>query len=410
MSEPKESPYLRAAFLAGPLATAIGVLVALVAVLAAGATAGSLTEALRVAVRAWLIAIGSGLQVGSTDITLVPIGAWALVAVLVAWTTRWVLADPVDALPAFVASTGGSVGLLAALGAAAASAGDTEIGLIRAAVAGFVVGAAGAAIGAVSKHGRGADLWFTVSENLRRAVRDAVPAVAAMLIASTVIVVVLLFRNRDRAADLWALIDPGLGGGLVLALACLLALPTAVLWTGAALLGPGFSVGTQTSVDLTGAQLGAVPGFPVLAALPAPGEFSGWVFWLGLVPVLSGAIAGWRADTRGRPGLTARLVGGAAAGAVAGFLIGVLVGASGGSIGPGRMVEAGPPALTPLLFGVLSIGLGGAIGAALAHYRDLRASAVPDDEPSGDGTGPARRPRLRWRHHPAGPDRGDGPA
>ena len=168
-----------------------------------------------------------------------------------------------------------------------------------------------------------------------------------------------------------------LGGGLALAVMCLLSVPTLVLWATSVLIGPGFVLGTDTSVDLTGSHLGAVPGFPPLAALPAPGEFSGWVFVLGLVPLLAGIVAGFKTDPP-VPGdsdsaLLHRLGHGAAAGAVAGLVVGLAVAVSGGGIGPGRMADAGPPVLTPLLVAVPVLAMGGALGAVLAHYRGARA-------------------------------------
>ena len=146
-----------------------------------------------------------------------------------------------------------------------------------------------------------------------------------MLGASAAIVLVLLALHLPRASDLWAALDPGFGGGFALAVICVLAAPTLVLWTAAALIGPGFQLGTHTSVDLTGAQLGAVPGLPILAALPSPGAFPGWVIVLNLIPLAAGMLAGWRVDTGEREDILIKVGLGAAAGAVAGFLLGVLV-------------------------------------------------------------------------------------
>lgn len=371
MADTDHSTYLRPAFVAGLVAAMASVATAAVVVFIAGTGgAGSTSEVLRTAARTWLIAIGSGFSDGDTHVTVVPVGTWLIAIAIIVAAVRWALPDPVEEMAAFVAATGGVVGLAAGMIALADSA---DIGVIRAAVAGFIVGAAGSAIGAVTKHGGGSALWFTVSEDLRRAFKDSLVAVACVLAVSTLVVVAMLLRHRDRAADLWALLDPGLGGGLILGLACILAVPTAVLWTAAVLIGPGFAFGADTSVDLTGSHLGAVPGFPLLAALPSPGEFSGWVWVLGLTPLIAGAVAGFRADTAGKRGLVPNVVAGAATGAMAGFLLGVMVGASGGSVGPGRMADVGPPALTPLLVGCLVMGLGGAMGGAMAHYREARA-------------------------------------
>ena len=412
MPVPSQTPYLRAAFVAGPLAAVVAMVVAAVGVvLARGLDGGSLISTVRASAQVWLVSIGSGVTADGVAVTVVPIGALLVAVLVVAVVTRWTLPDPVDQMSAFVISTAGVHGVVGAVVAAAASTGGVTISPLRAAAAAFVTGGLGAAWGAAGKHGGSEGLWFTVSDHLRRATRAAASGVLTVLGASTAMVIVLLLAHLDRAGDLWALLDPGAGGGLVLALACLLALPNLVLWTAAALIGPGFALGTGTSVDLTGSQLGAVPGFPVLAALPHPGQFPGWVFLLGLVPLAAGAVAGWRADPGEHDGLTRRIVAGIAAGAVAGFILGILIGASGGAIGPGRMAEAGPPALTPLLVAVPVMAMGGGIGAALAHYRGVRAhqsspkSGAPKSGTPKSGAGPTGRPRLGKRHEPSGTDR-----
>jgi hypothetical protein len=141
-----------------------------------------------------------------------------------------------------------------------------------------------------------------------------------------------------------------------------------------------------------------VPGFPLLAALPTPGEFPGWVFVLGLVPLAAGIISGWRVVPAHRTTLPERLALGAGAGAIAGLVLGVLIGVSGGAIGPGRLAEAGPPMFTPLLVAVPAMALGGALGAALNHYRGTRASRPSDTSAPG-------RPRLWKRHQSPSVDR-----
>ncbi len=317
---------------------------------------------------------------------------------LVARTASWVVADPVDELAAFVATTAGAYGVIAGIASAASASGGVHTSVIRAAFGAFVVGGLGAAWGVVRRHGQGERLWFTASDDIRLATRAAIPGVLVVLAAAGVVVIVQLVRHMARAGDIWAQLDPGTGGGIALAAACVLAAPTLVLWTASALIGPGFMLGTDTSVDLTGSQLGNVPGFPLLAALPPPGEFPGWVFVLGLVPLLAGMVAGWRVELGARDGLSARVALGAAAGGVAGFLLGILVGLSGGAIGPGRMADAGPPAFTPLLLAVPVMAVGGALGAVLKHYRGGRAPQPSDASSTG-------RPRLWKRHQSPSPDR-----
>ena len=407
MPEPPATPYLRSAFLTAALAMTLGIVVGVVlAMLAQGGVGRSFGGLLRAGVQGWLVAQGSGLDLEGTSIRLVPLGATVLVAALVAQAARWIAVDPVEELGPYAATVAGTCGAVAAILSAVTNAGDVHTSVVRSAFGAFVVAGVGSAVGAARKHGRAEMLWFTDRADVRAVMGGAWWGVATVLGSAAVLVVAMLTVHLDRAADLWALLDPGLGGGFALAATCLLSMPTLVLWAASVLLGPGFVLGTETSVDLTGSHLGAVPGFPPLAALPAPGEFPGWVFVLGLVPLLAGVIAGFRTKPPRRDAADAallhRVLHGAAAGAVAGLVVGLTVAVSGGGIGPGRMAEAGPPVLTPSLVGVPVLAMGGALGAVLAHYRGARA---PQREASTDGS--PRRPRLRWRHQPAGPDRRD---
>ena len=409
MPEPAATPYLRPAFLTAALAMVLGIaLSGALAMLAQGGVGTSVTGLLRTAVQGWLVAQGSGLDLEGTSVELVPLGATAIVILVVAWSARWVAADPVEELGPYAATVAGTCGAVAAVLSAVTNAGDLHTSVIRAAFGAFAVGGIGSAVGAARRHGRTEMLWFTERADVRAVVRGAWWGVATLLGAAATLVVLLLTMHIDRAADLWALLDPGSAGGFALAAACVLSMPTLVLWATSVLLGPGFILGTDTSVDLTGSHLGAVPGFPPLAALPAPGEFPGWVFLLALMPLLAGVVAGFRTDPPGRAAesdhaLLDRVVLGAGAGGLAGLAVGLAVAVSGGGIGPGRMADAGPPLFTPLLVAVPVLAMGGAVGAVLAHYRGARASQQSAQPPDRS----TRRPRLRWWHQPPGADRRD---
>ena len=399
MPAPVETPYLRPAFLTAFLAGILSLAVSAVFVLVAqGSADPPFASFLRATVRTWLVALGSGIDTGPVTFGLIPIGATVVCVALVARTASWVVADPVVVVAAIIATTAGAYGVIAGIASAASASGGVHTSVIRAAFGAFIVGGLGAGWGVVRRHGQGERLWFTASDDIRLATRAAVPGVLVVLAAAGVVVIVQLVRHTARAGDIWAQLDPGTGGGLALAAACVLAAPSLVLWTASALIGPGFMLGTDTSVDLTGSQLGNVPGFPLLAALPPPGEFPGWVFVLGLVPLLAGMVAGWRVELGARTGLPARVGLGAGAGGVAGFLLGILVGLSGGAIGPGRMADVGPPTFTPLLLAVPVMAVGGALGAVLKHYRGGRAPQPSDASSTG-------RPRLWKRHQSPSPDR-----
>lgn len=398
----------------GVLTAGVSALVALVVGSGVALLAGvGLVSALRTGARSWLVLQGAGIELQGTTLGLVPLGGVLLCGALTARVARAMTPAPVESPGAFAATVAGTSGVVAAVLASVSSTPEVVVNPARAAAAVFVVTGVSAALGATMHHGRAGDLWPAPwrRPEVRGAVSAGARGAAVLLAAAGVVVVTLLVRHVERAGQLWALLDPGASGTPALAAICLLAVPTMVAWTASVLLGPGFVLGTQTSVDLAGAQLGPVPGLPVLAALPSPGTFGDWVVVLGLVPVLAGLVAGWtvRAGAEAPFGLSDRPVLGRsllglAAGAAGGVIVGVLVGASGGAVGPGRLADAGPPALTPLLVAVPLMAVGGALGALAAHYRDARALRP---EPDADAR-PSRRPRLRLRHQPPGADRRDG--
>lgn len=398
MPAPVESSYLRPAFLTALVSAVLSLAVAAVLVLLAqGTDAVRVGGLLRATGRTWLVAMGSGIDAGPVSIGLVPLGGTLVCVAAVVVGATWVLSGPVEDRAAFAAATAGAYGTIAAIVSAATSSGDVQTSAVRAALVAFVVGGLGAVVGGIRRGADASEWWFTTSQDVRAVVRAAVPGALTVLGAAAAIVAVLLVSHVSRVGDLWASLDAGTGGSVVLGAGNLLAVPNLVLWTVSALLGPGFALGTGTSVDLTGVQLGQVPAFPVLGALPGPGALPGWVFVLGLVPLLAGMVSGWRVDPGPREGALARVALGAVAGAVAGAALGVLVGISGGAIGPGRMADAGPPPLTPLLVAVPVLAAGGALGAALAHYRGGRASRPPDTSAPG-------RARVWQRHQPASTD------
>ncbi|MBA4607045.1 hypothetical protein H1W00_00960 [Aeromicrobium sp. Marseille-Q0843] len=357
--------------------TAVGtaVLSVLIAGAAASSTAvaGSTADLVRSAIRTWLVSVGATLTAGEQRLDLVPIGATIVVIVLVLVLTRLCLRSPVADPGAFGAMTGGVAGVLAGICSAATTTDATSTSFVRAAFGAFVVVGLPAAWGASRQAGVA---WLGLAPRWVPVADGAVTGVIGLLGGATVLTFVMLVLHLDRASDLWATLDPG--GPVLLGVLCLLALPTLVLWTASVLLGPGFTLGPDTSVDLAGSSLGAVPGFPPLAALPDPGPFGGWVVVLTLIPLAAGVAAGLVAHTRmpAKESTWGRAAGdGALAGAVAGAVIGLLVETARGGMGPGLLQSAGPPAWQSLLVAVPLLAAGGALGAIGAHYRSSRDRA-----------------------------------
>ena len=410
MPQPTEPPYLRPAVATAFVSLFLGLLVTctFVALGWLNSRADSFTGVLNGGVRTWLVSHGSGMTAQGVPINAVPLGAVALAVGLVVVVAGKVLDEPLEDVGPYIAVTAGTYGVIAALLSVVTNSDGLSTNMLRSTAAAVFVAALGAALGVARNNGGLktlllSDRWLagrwpagkglTDNADVRAVVYGAWSGLVAILTAAFVLFVSMFVLHIDRASDMWASLDPGLVGGLSLAAGCALILPNLVLWTASVLLGPGFALGTDTSVDLSGAHLGAVPGLPLFAALPGPGEFPGWIFLLALTPLFAGAVAGWNVKiVAGRP-LLERIALGATAGAIAGLVCGILIAASGGALGPGRMAVAGPPHVMPALVAVGVLALGGAIGAALGHYRVARAH-----------NSPIGRPRLRRWHKSPGAD------
>jgi uncharacterized protein DUF6350 len=135
--------------------------------------------------------------------------------------------------------------------------------------------------------------------------------------------------------------------------------------------------------------VGALPMFPLLAALPDTGPTPGWTSALIGAPPLVAALGAMRAQRR-HP--TYRWEEGAlhgcGGGMLAGALFAVLALLAGGSVGPGRMSDVGPLVGSVLVHGITAFGIGGLLGGLVATWWQRRrleplpvADADVDAEP-----------------------------
>src|SRR6202042_2990983 len=176
------------------------------------------------------------------------------------------------------------------------------------------------------------------------------------------------FRSSYKEAV--AALNPGIGGSALLLLVSLSYLPNSVFWAIAYMLGPGFAFGAGTAVSPSGSALGAVPAFPMLAALPV-GPKAAFPPWLGffvlVMPYLAGALAGlMTVRIAPTPVLEAAPLWGLLTGSLAGVVIGFAAKLSGGPLGAGRLASVGPAGLEVGLVAVLEIGVTAALVAGAA--------------------------------------------
>ena len=314
------------------------------------------TQMLEVASGAWLAGLGAAPTVAGITLTLLPLGFALIPLLAVIGAARW--ASDASA----VARRGEAVAVALALG--------VSFAVVAAVIASMSRTLAIAPPRAALIAGLGATLIaaFVV---LRRAgllsldalpadVRDGAAAAGAALlsliaVASTMLIVAIV-GNFDEMTSLLVQLDAGPSGLLLLAALSLGYLPSAVMWSLAYLLGPGVTVSVGTVVSpYAETTSAALPGFPLLAALPGQPPMGAML--LPLFGVAAGAIAGLLLRRRGQVGLRGCLVSGGAAVAT-GAVLAVAAWLASGSLGDASLQGLGPSALPIALAGTVLTAIG----------------------------------------------------
>lgn len=325
---------------------------------------GSTTDALRVGADAWLLGVGTTLHVGATSVGVAPLAVTALLLLVAFRTGRWAAAD----------ADGGALGLAVAVSAVVHLIGGVLVAVL-APQAGATASVPGAMLGAalLGAIGSGTGLavgcgwlprrWRAVPGHVRTVVTGAVTAVASVVGGAAVLAAVSLALSFNQAATAFSALQLSTGDALVLLLVTVLVTPNAVLLGVSWLAGPGFAVGTGTSVTAGAVTLGTLPTFPLLAALPTAGGQPGWCLALLAVPPLMAAWAAGAAQRRyavtawDSAGLRGFAVG--VGGAV---VLTVLAALAGGPLGSGRLADLGVPVGDLLVALVGGMGVGGLVG------------------------------------------------
>jgi hypothetical protein len=269
--------------------------------------------------------------------------------------------------------------------------------------------------------------WSRATRSLLAvALRGGVAASALVVAASAVLLTVLMALNYGRVVGLYETLHPGVLGAGALTLAQLALLPNAVVWTASWLAGPGFAIGTGSSVDVAQTTIGPLPSVPLFGVLPQGDP--GFGLAAVLVPVVCGAIAGFlvrqwvqrmsarqsampRTDVssvRMRAGAGGRLGSSTAAmewgagrlalvvlgmGVCSGAVLGLLAWWSSGAIGPGRLQHAGPDPLLVAAAIAVEVAVGAGIGIAVRRESAMDVSPAPLRERRAQPTfSPDRRP------------------
>jgi hypothetical protein len=215
---------------------------------------------------------------------------------------------------------------------------------------------------------RTTELPVTVRVGALAALRAGSAATATVIGLSALILALLIFGNYGAIITLYEQLQAGVAGGAALTIGQVALLPNLVVWLASWLVGPGFALGTGSSVSPIGTALGPVPGLPLFGVIP-PGGFA-----FGLVGVIVPLLAGFfaavllRSTGAGRrlagmaAGLGTRFLTALGIGIVAGIELGLLAWWSSGALGPGRLHDVGP---NPWLVGSIAaaeVAVAAAIG------------------------------------------------
>jgi Family of unknown function (DUF6350) len=407
---------------AGPVATvltaAVGPAVAGLAVLTAVVLVGWITDtrgtasagaAIRLAADTWLLAHGGVLHYPGGSADAMPLGLTALAAGLLFRAGAAAGASPAASgrrgPVRLVVAMAGLYGLIAAFVATAAGTASVHVGVPSAVLGATGLAAVAGGAGAVRSAGLGAAVAARLPGWAPAVARAAAVAVAVLLAAGAFVVAGSLALHGGRARDLTDALDPGLSGGILLALTGLVLVPNAAVWTTGFIAGPGFAVGAGTSVSPFAVTLGPVPALPLLAALPQTDTPLPAVRAVLLVPILAGALCGLVISRSAPGGAVQRARHAAYAALAGGAAMAVLAVLAGGSVGGGYLTAVGPSPWQLAAATALEVGVPAALVAAVLPGRtatpaagepsragEPAAAGAAADPPAGEGAAPAPGP------------------
>lgn len=381
--EPEGRPLSAAAALGGAVAAGTTLVLCMSVALtgwflADGGAHGNTTDALRVGADGWLMGHGSRLVVSGRPLGIVPLGITMMLALVCFRTARWATRGSVPVtddrtLAGGVVTFAGSYLVIGVLTAVIATQSGATASLPRTVLGTLLVSALAGGAGLATETGR-LDAWLDRTPAWAREVAaGALAAMLALVAASAALVGVALLVHFNEAATVLSKLGLSTGDAIAYVAVTGLLAPNTVLFGSAYLLGPGFAIGTGTTVSPTAVSLGVVPAYPVLAALPGEGPTAGWLVVLMAVPAVAAGI-GVALSRRGAEPASYDIAAlrGAGSGFAAGVLTTLAIALSGGPMGTGRMADIGAPIAEVLVFATGIMSVGGLLGGLLTTWWQRR--------------------------------------
>ncbi|WP_152201267.1 cell division protein PerM [Georgenia thermotolerans] len=337
----------------------------------------------------WLLGHGGSMRAAGATVSLVPLGITLLSLALVYGAARRMRLTTVGA--------GAFVPAGFTLTTLVLSAFATVPGARLAALAGVVLVAVGGTALALWRAGAAApealNRW-RVPSPVTAGLAGGGWALAGLLALATAAAVAAAVAGWDRVLLVQGSFAPDVVSAVVMSLAQLIYVPTAVVWALAWLAGPGFAVGQGTVFSATEVTAAPLPAVPLLGALPSPGTPA--LPWVVLVPGLVGVVVGvWLHRRRPQESLAGAAGAALTTAAAVALAALVLAAAASGGIGPGRMAEVGPAPAPVAGLLLVEVGAGALLGVLVPHPRTregLRAAVGrvrADRERTTTGDAPA---------------------
>ena len=213
--------------------------------------------------------------------------------------------------------------------------------------------------------------------------RAGIIGLAGAWAIAAIVMTVQVGIHWAEVTDVYQRLDAGIFGGLVITILQILVLPNVVAWTISYLTGAGFRIGA-TEISPAGTLAEAQPAVPIFAAIPTEQSIDAH-WWVLLLLAVAGIVAGWWFFGVGENHLEdliiakipnhptaitlAVLATGATIGVTSGvFYLGVMWLAN-GSWAIGSLSVMGAPLWSSAGLFAAHIGIGAAIGYALAPLR-----------------------------------------
>jgi hypothetical protein len=344
---------------------------------------GDTTDALRAGADGWLVGHGSRLDLAGLHLGMMPLALTLMMLVGTSRAGRWAAgrAGEVEddrVLGTAVAAFVGCYLVIAVVVCIVATQDGATPGLGRTVLGALLVATAGGGLGLAAGTGRLEEWIDLVPLWARELAVGAIVSALSLLAAGAVLVAVSLLFSLNEAATIYSSLGMSTGDALTFTFLMALTAPNAALLGSSYLLGPGFAFGAGTTVSPTAVGLGAVPAFPILAALPSDGPTPGWLVGLLVVPAVCAGIGTVVSHRYGEPlAFDLAALRGAGAGLAGGVLITLAIALAGGPLGTGRLSEIGAPIAEVLMFATGIMSAGGLVGG-LAQAWWQRRHAVAD--------------------------------